>query len=502
MNSKIMRKILQITILISLIFSGCAGFLSNKSKPEIDVEKRYSKSELTEDLEFLFNTLEEIHPNLYLYTDKIVIDSLRTHISQYINSPLTSMGFWKLVAPAVAELGDGHTTVSLPSAHRKKYLDEEGKIIPFDVRIKGDDILVQFNYTSDSTLAKSSKVISINSVPSESILDDLRQYKSGEMASFVDKQIEWQFKPLLWAHYGFEGPFTIEYISSIDGQLYDKTFTGVTIAKLDSIQAKQNKSTSIYKAWTYQTLPDENIGIIDLNSFSDKKRFKKFLKSTYSEIQKEGIENLIIDIRNNAGGADAVAGLLVDYIAHTPWVLVSKAEVRINDQLLSDLPWFVRLLPIKPMIRIAGMLDHYTNIATIEDSTTEQGVAIYTIYTKPHKQKRNPLRFKGNTYLLINGGSYSMSVMFAAIIQDHGFGTLIGEETGQPANPYGGVYYIRLPNTQLAISTSAARAFRPSGEVTGRGVIPDYVVKQTPEDREKEIDTVLEFTKELIKKNE
>lgn len=488
--------------MFSLIFSGCAGFLSNKSKPEIDVEKRYSKSELTEDLEFLFNTLEEIHPNLYLYTDKIVIDSLRTYISQYINSPLTSLGFWKLVAPAVAELGDGHTTVSLPYAHRKKYLDQEGKIIPFDVQINNNNLYIKSNFSSDSTLANNSKIISINSIPAKSIIENLRQYKSGEMASFVDKQIEWQFKPLLWAHYGFEGPFIIEYISSLNDQSYHKSFPGVTFAKLDSVQAKQNKSKPIYKAWTYQILPDENIGIIDLNSFFDKKGFKKFLKSTYSEIQKEGIENLIIDIRNNAGGADAVAGLLVDYIAHTPWVLVSKAEVRINNQLLSDLPWFIRWLPPKPSIRIAGMLNHYTNIATIEDSTTEQGVVIYTIYTKPHKQKRNPLRFKGNTYLLINGGSYSMSVMFAAIIQDHGFGTLIGEETGQPANPYGGVYYIRLPNTQLAISTSTARAFRPSGEVTGRGVIPDYVVKQTPEDREKEIDTVLEFTKELIKKNE
>lgn len=46
MNSKLMRKILHITILLSLIFSGCAGLIPNKSKLEIDVEKKYSKKHL------------------------------------------------------------------------------------------------------------------------------------------------------------------------------------------------------------------------------------------------------------------------------------------------------------------------------------------------------------------------------------------------------------------------------------------------------------------------
>ncbi len=496
-------KIYIIYSVLLLILCSCASNTNQKIDPEsVNIDKLYSPIELQDDFEFLFQTMEEIHPNLYLYTDKSIIDSLRNDALIKFNRSMTSMDFWKLVTPIVTKLGDGHTNISFPYGFRKKYLDNGGKIIPLNISIEDSGVSVKSNYSSDSTLSINTKILSINKIPLELILNELHQYKSGEMESFINKQIERSFKPLIWAHYGFEGPFVIEYISSLDEQHYTQSFPGVTIEEYDSISTKQNKSETKYKPWTFHLLPEENTGVIDLNSFSDKKGFKKFFKTTFREIKDKEIKNLIIDIRDNGGGENSVGELLVDYIALHPWVLISKAEVRMNKELLSDIPWFVRWLPKKPAIRIAGWLNHYTNIASIEELKTEQGVVIYTIYTKPKKQKRNPIRFKGNTYVLINGGSYSMSVMFAAIIKDHRFGTLIGEETGQPANPYGANYFIRLPNTQLPISVAAAKAFRPSGKEDGHGVIPDYEVKQTSEDRAKGIDTIMEFTKQLILNNE
>ena len=59
-----------------------------------------------------------------------------------------------------------------------------------------------------------------------------------------------------------------------------------------------------------------------------------------------------------------------------------------------------------------------------------------------------------------------------------------------------------LPNTELSFSVAAKRFVDAGGKEDGRGIIPDYEVKQKPEDTAKSIDTALEFTLNLIKTGE
>lgn len=493
-------------IIFTLVFSGCAGIFPNKSKPAIDVEKRYSKSELTEDLDFLFQTYKDVHPNLYMYTQKNVIDSMVTIVKDELKHPMTSLEFWTSVTPIVAKLGDGHTFLNFPYSVRRNYLDNGGKIFPLEIRIDGNQIVVRKNYTSDTTLAVNSELLSINGLPQEIMLQDLRRYRGGETIGLVNRYVQRMFKPLLWAHYGFEDHFKVEYISSTDGEHYKKTLLGITSEEYNSFFQNKKKIKQKPTYWTFQSILDEKTGILDLNSFArpkDLKSFKKFLKSTFTTIHNEGLNNLIIDVRRNGGGEHTLGEALIDYLATEPWVMMSKAEVRLSPQMKEAVfPWILRWLPIKSAIKVFSFLYSATGIDRVDIVSESNNVDILTAYTKPKKLKKNPLRFHGNTFVLIDNGSYSMSVIFAAVMKDYHFATIIGEETGQPANPYGGNYFFSLPNTQLRTSVSTGRTYRPSGQDTDRGVLPDYEVKQTHEDREKGIDTVMEFTKELIKKNE
>ena len=335
-----MKKFLLITILISLIFSGCAGFLSNKSKDVIDVEKSYSKIELTEDLDFLFRTFEDVHPDLYLYTQVNVIDSMITLVKNELKHPLTSLEFWKLLTPVVAKLGDGHTFLNFPYLSRQKYLDNDGRIFPLEVRIDGNQLFVRENYSSDSTLAMNSEILSINDLPQETILQDLHRYRGGETVGLVNRYVQRMFKPLLWAHYGFEDRFKVEYISSSDGEHYAKTLLGITSEEYDSLSQNKEKFKQKPKYWTFQSIPDEKIGILDLNSFArskDLKTFKKFLKSTFTTIHHEELSNLIIDLRRNGGGDHELGEALIYYLATEPWVLMSKAVLKLSPQIRKDL---------------------------------------------------------------------------------------------------------------------------------------------------------------------
>lgn len=491
-------------LVILLFLWGCASLVSQK-RPQIEVGNRYSPEQLKEDLDFWFKTCEDVHPDLYLYTPEDVIDSMIVSVMNKLNHPMTALEFWKLLAPVVAKLGDGHTFLNFPYSFRRKYLDAGGTIFPLDVRIDGEQLLVRENYSSDSTLAVNSEILSINGLPQEMILQDLRRYRGGETVGLVNRYVQRMFKPLLWAHYVFEDRFEVEYISSLDGEHYSETLTGVRSEEYDSLSQKKDKSKQAPTYWTFQSIPDEKIGILDLNSFAwprDLKSFQKFLKSTFTTIRDEGLSNLIIDLRRNGGGDNTLGEALIDYLATQPWVLMSKAEVRLSPQMKRDLiPWFLRWMPIKPAIKAFAFLYSSQGIERVEIFSDSNNVDLLTVYTEPKKLKKNALRFSGKTFVLIDNGSYSMSVIFAAVMKDYGFATLIGEETGQSANPYGGNYFFSLPNTHLRASVSMGRTFRPSGEDTGRGVIPEYEVQQNSEDLEKGFDTVVEFTKQLIREN-
>lgn len=123
-------------------------------------------------------------------------------------------------------------------------------------------------------------------------------------------------------------------------------------------------------------------------------------------------------------------------------------------------------MPIKPAIKAFSFLYSATGIERVDIVSDSNNVDLLTVYTKPKKLKKNPLRFYGNTFVLIDNCSYSMSVIFAAVMKDYHFATLIGEETGQPANPYGGNYFFSLPNTHLRASVSSGRTYRPNGQNT------------------------------------
>jgi C-terminal processing protease CtpA/Prc len=97
----------------------------------------------------------------------------------------------------------------------------------------------------------------------------------------------------------------------------------------------------------------------------------------------------------------------------------------------------------------------------------------------PEVAPREGARYRGVVDVLVNRHSYSNTVMVAAIVQDYGFGRVIGEETADLASTYGAMETFALPRTGIVVGYPKARILRPNGDARARGVIPDVAI-ETP----------------------
>ncbi len=455
-----------------------------------EFNKVYQPSELKSDLEFLIRTLEAVHPDLYAYTPTSAVSREKEKIEAELTSPMSRVDFYLKVAPLVAMLNEGHTKIYPPYEEYYHFVGGGGLLFPFEVEFKDSQAFISANYSADSLAARGSELQSINGLPVGQITDRFLSLTSSEKRATKLAWLEEFFAHMLWLVYGFEKEFKVEFTSKSNGKLHTRTIQGVTNNAIQT-QKKSNLEDENRAHYSYRSLPDEKIGIIDFLLFKDMDDFRSFLKETFTEIQKEGIVDLIIDIRENPGGYSQLEDVLLGYLTDKPVVGFLNMEIKVSKQIKdyyrSTLRWYVKWLPFQ-----------YIHPTWRKMWNTREG-DLAVIRREPKKPGENPLRFSGSVYVLTGPKTYSTAQDFAAAIQDYELGTLIGEETGGVASSFGAWMPFDLPHTRLWVFVSTKRIYRPSGKSDGRGVVPDYEVKQPPEDSERGMDTAMHFARELIK---
>src|SRR6478735_10977965 len=104
-------------LLLSIFFIStlCAG------QSAVETQK-FTPEELKQDLQFLFEKLESIHPSLYHYTPKSEVDEKRSALEKELDHPMTRLEFARKAIPVISMLNDGHTGMGFPREERVSFL--------------------------------------------------------------------------------------------------------------------------------------------------------------------------------------------------------------------------------------------------------------------------------------------------------------------------------------------------------------------------------------------
>ncbi len=194
---------------------------------------------------------------------------------------------------------------------------------------------------------------------------------------------------------------------------------------------------------------NKDIGYINITMFSDTTGHD--LEKVIADLKDEGVKSIVLDLRNNPGGA-------------------LTAAVHVSDL----------LIPEGPIVHIKGR----------EGSET---------YTADNEYLGLPM------VVLVNKGSASASEIVAGAIKDTESGTILGETTFGK----GLVQTVFSLGRGAAVKLTTAKYLTPDeNDINEKGIVPDVVVEMDPEIEQKavltapnmEIDKQLQKAVEIIEK--
>jgi len=433
---------------------------------------------LKEDLDFLFKTIKEVHPNMYAYTSKEEFAPLRDNLYKQIERPMTGLDFYKITAPVIAALKNTHTYMVPFIQEYKQYFESGGRVFPLELRLSDLKIIISKNFSSVS-LPVGGEILTINSRQASNIWAEFSCWFASEGRNTNPHLIENTvlLRDLLWLEFGPTESWQLK-IKDGDTKISDFTVKSATATELKG----QESANDFDPKNSYRYLPDYNAALLDIPSFGgDSEKFKNSLKETFQKICSQNVLNLIIDIRKNDGGGDLCISRLMEFLTSKPFRLYEKTGIKICPQTSERIQHIRNQLPDKFADKKDG------SIVTLELPLQNPG--------------DNPFRFTGRTFILVGQRSFSASTVFASAVKCFHIGTLVGEETPDPTIFYADSVKFTMPNSGLEVAVASKSLYLAGGTNNGRGVIPDYEVKQTQEDTAKDIDTVLQFTLDLIKKS-
>ena len=457
-----------------------------RSQAETAQEPAFSElvapDKLREDLDFLFKTIAEVHPNMYAYISEEEFAKHRAALYEQINKPMSRLGFYRLLAPTVAQLRNGHTQVHPFLAEFQEHLKNGGAIFPISLSFDGERVVLTRNLGSNE-LPVGGALLEING---KDAIQEMSRYASYFAAEYRDTNpMVFQEDVLLWCL------LWLDYGDSESLQLRIRSTQGATLTHTlkpipyDDAKSKAAGTTSREPdPFTYRSFPKEKTGLITVSDFTDHARFQTFLQKTFGTLKTEGVENLIIDVRGNPGGIRKLSTSLLRYLTEKPIREFDEMGVKFSSQYCNAHP---------------GILEGFQEFFPQKDIKVGSYLKVRGKDLPAPPTEENPLRFKGRIYVLIDSGAASASVMLAATIKGMGIGTTVGTETMDTMSFYAESFLVTLPNTGLQAAISCMYVLCVGGTADGRGVLPDYEVKQKPEDTATDVDTVLQFTLDLVK---
>lgn len=460
-----------------------------------------TQAQIKEDAEIFIAALQEAHPGLNIHLDQSELNRLFDELAVNQQAPDLKAFYIRLLG-VITAIGDGHTDLHEGKLFRATYPYLESTL-PFDFSIINGKVYITKSYVDKVDIPLYAALLSVNDKPTQQILETLHALTPADGFSMEFKEA---YNEKIWSRqYAKLIEFSDQYAITIklpDGSNKSIKVEGVHDSILHSNQYdKVPLSFELHKA--------ENYALLSVNTFQYRLimqsgiDFHAFIETSFKDLRKSGIDNLIIDIRENYGGDNILAVTLYSYLTQGQFKAMGPSTTKLYDT--TSVARFSNF----PKGRYPYLRSH--EVALINDKLYEvkNGIdskASYDsdfIYKGPNKKVQNisKNKFNGTVYCLTSGLTFSAGANFATLLSNNKEVQFIGQETGGASGYFcgGGFYTVTLPHSQFMLQIPFMKRGVAGAEANENGVSPNYPIPEDVESLKKKEDQALLKAIELIK---
>ena len=416
-----------------------AAFAAESPVDQSSASASYTVEAIREDLEELMAFVRSTHPDLAYSADLDEVASMEALIKESVADPLSLEEIWALFAQLNPVFADAHVGVRRPVDAIAQFEKLGGILLPVPVVLEGDATPRLGQLASGPLNAYSgAKILSINNHSMKEHVATLLPRMRGETEALRLKVMARYFAEYYWI---LRGGAT-EYVLVLEkGGKNHRIIVDEQCCEAGSADATD---------FAYRTLMPGK-GYLRVDSFDIKKQdaFADFLPDAFSSMVDDGVETLIIDLRQNTGGAADTSNLLMAYLTDRAYSSISAVKARVAAE----------------------------NVARIPNAKIGDVVELpFRLTVTPPPDLEN--RFSGKVIILLGPLSYSQAIVFAVTAKDHGIAELAGTPTEGAANQTGQVQFHRLANTGIEVMAPLYIFIRASGERGRAPLRPDILLEE------------------------
>lgn len=404
-------------LLLAILVLSFAGMTSARADDVIAAQT------IRNDLEIWLDWLENTHPDPGYTLDRPAFEHTVAGL-RVLEGELTAQQAWLRLAALNPTFRDAHVGLALPSS---------GAQFPVPVRLRDGVLSIDETINSASTLQAGDRILAVNDRDVAPLIETVLPVLRGDTVQIRQRVFELKLADILAFWHGPAEAYVLT-IQRGEAQL--------------TIEAGANAGAAT-PADMFELAVSGNTAVLTIRSFqrSMEADFLDFLPRAFAEIAASDAQQLIIDLRENGGGARELSDPLLAYLTDQRHTSISAVTARITAD----------------------------NQARIPGSTIGEVVSLpFALWVEPPAGLDN--RFDGEIAVLVGPATYSQAIAFASVVQDFSIGQIAGATTAGRVNQTGQVQAFTLPETGFEVRAPLYIFTRASGVAGDGGLVPDIEI--------------------------
>lgn len=432
------------------------------------------------DLARLDSAFRALHPALFRYHTETSWTAALDSVHRWAAVPRPRSEVFVALSRLVASLRCGHTYLSFWNQPRAvhRWLTDGTDKLPFEYDLMAGDVWVvtrsaTFLSGDTSAILPGDTIVAVNGVSTPSLVAELLPLiradgdNDGKRRALLDfrHRKEYEaidvFLPLL--HAPVQGRYRVTRRRG--GQTVD-----VTVAAVPStVRREQALPVPAVRPLHELTRLTGQAALLRVDAFDygrESGKWVPFVKETFAALARDGVQTLVVDLRENEGGSDEGAEFLLRHLLRTPVTLPSLRQYVAYDTVPAALrPW------LSTWDR--DFYDRRGRVTPRGDGTFDLKEAS----AWPTRIPVAPNAFRGDVVVLTSYVNSSASHIMLRLLARQPGVTLVGDPTGGSlrAHTGGNLFFATLPGTGFEVDLPLI-AYQWDPANPSGGIVPDVAV--------------------------